>query len=611
MLFKPERPNWARPTLFAVRVPVTRKRPDGWIVGLRLYGRLLAYLKGYVWTFALSIFGYLLFAATQPMLAKLMEQVVEAIETKNTDARLLLPLLAIGIFALRGLGTFIGVYFNDYVGASVIRNIKRETYAHLVRLPKAFFDRTSQGDLLHRLQSGVGQVQAAITNALKTVIREGLTVIFLLGYVFYLNWKLSLIFLLVAPFLAFSVSYVAKRFKKIARSNEKILGRMMQNSKELIGNYGVVRSYGAEQHEINKYGSALDESFDMQMKIRRISAMFSPVSQLLIAAAMSLIIFLLLDPAVLDNATTGELVGYLTAVALIPKPLRQLSGVGMLIQRGIIGAEIIFRILDEEPERDTGTLELTDVRGDIDIRGLSFRYAGSDTETLKDINLTIGAGEMVALVGRSGSGKSTLASLIYRAYEIDDGTIFIDGVDVNRVTLKSLRSRVATVSQNIELFDDTIRSNVAYGIEHVSDDQVWAALRRAHADEFVESLPQGIDTVIGDNGLKLSGGQRQRLSIARAFFKDAPILILDEATSALDNQSESAVTRAIEDLARTRTTLVIAHRLSTILKADRLLVMHDGRIAEAGSHQTLLARGGIYAELYNAELLATDVVATE
>lgn len=568
---------------------------------LRVYLRLLKYVKPYSFAFFVSILGFLVFAASQPMMAKMMELIIGAIESKSTDERYLLPLMAVGVFFIRGVGTFLGVYFNDFVAASVIRDLRKELFLQLTLLPAEFYDLTTQGELLHRLGSGVAQIQGAITTALKVMIREGLTIVFLLGYVFYLNWKLSLVFLVVAPVLAFMVSYVTRRFKKIARKNEKILGQVMQVSKEMISNYSVVRGFGAEDYEVSRYGGALDKAFTMQMKVRKLSALFSPVSQLMISIAMAVIILLLLSPAVLSSGTTGELVGYLTAVALIPKPLRQLSGVGLIIQRGMIGAEIIFSILDEVVEKDDGYLELDHLDGDIEIKELNFKYPGSSDFVLRGINLSVRSGEMVALVGRSGSGKSTLSTLLTRAYDVESGQIQFDGHDINEFQLKNLRSHVSIVSQNIALFNDTIRNNVAYGEVDVDENAVIESLKKAHALEFVEGLPQGIDTMIGENGLKLSGGQRQRISIARAFFKNSSILVLDEATSALDNESETIVAKAFEELAETRTTIVIAHRLSTIKRADRLLVMDQGKIIEEGTHEELLDKGGFYADLYRSE----------
>jgi len=568
---------------------------------LKTYFRMLGYLRGLIGVFSLSIIGFLVFAASQPMLAKTMELIIEAIESKNDQARWTLPAFAVGVFLLRGIGMFMGTYFNDYVGATVIKKVRLEIFDKLMVLPASYYDGITQGQLLHRLSGGVSSIRGAITNALKTIVREGFTIIALLGYVFYLNWQLSLVFLGVAPILAYMVSYTSKTFRKIARKDEGAMGKAMQVSKETIGNYGVVRGFGAEVYEKRRYEGAINQAFKAQMKIRRVQAVFSPLSQVVISIAVSVIIFLLLDPTILAANTTGELVGYLTAVALIPKPLRQLSGVSVTIQRGIVGAELVFGVLDEPAEQDLGTYVTQGVEGGIRVESLSFKYPSSQDSVLSNIEFKVEPGEMVAFVGKSGSGKSTLMSLLYRAYDIENEMVYLDDVDVNEYKLSNLRQHIATVNQNIALFDDSIRNNVAYGDSEYTDEQVIEALKRAHAWEFVEDLPEGLNTIIGENGLKLSGGQRQRLSIARAFLKDAPILILDEATSSLDNESEAKITQAIEDLAKTRTTLVIAHRLSTIMRADRLLVLSQGRIVEQGVHADLIEKGGVYADLFHAE----------
>ena len=453
---------------------------------LKTYLRMLRYLKGLIGAFSLSIIGFLVFAASQPMLAKTMELIIEAIEAKNDQARWTLPAFAVGVFLLRGIGMFMGTYFNDYVGATVIKKVRLEIFDKLMVLPASYYDGITQGQLLHRLSGGVSSIRGAITNALKTIVREGFTIVALLGYVFYLNWQLSLVFLGVAPILAYMVSYTSKTFRKIARKDEGAMGKAMQVSKETIGNYGVVRGFGAEVYEKRRYEGAINQAFKAQMKIRRIQAVFSPLSQVVISIAVSVIIFLLLDPTILAANTTGELVGYLTAVALIPKPLRQLSGVSVTIQRGIVGAELVFGVLDEAEETDQGTYVTEGVEGGIRVENLSFKYPSTEHNVLSNIGFHVEPGEMVAFVGKSGSGKSTLMSLLYRTYDVEAGKIFLDDVDVNDYRLSNLRQHIATVNQNIALFDDTIRNNVAYGDSEYSDEQVIAALKSAHAWEFVK-----------------------------------------------------------------------------------------------------------------------------
>ena len=570
---------------------------------LGLYLRVISYLKGRIGQFLLSVFGFLMFGLSQPMLAKLMELTIEAIETQDATARWYLPAFAILIFVFRGIGSFLGTYFNALVGASVIRQIKLEVFRHMTCLPAAFYDSNAQGQLLHNLNASVTRIRSTVTNALKTVLREGFTIIALTIYVFYLNWQLSLIFLLIAPVLAFLVRIASKKLRAYARRNEMALGEAMQVSKELISNHGLVRSFGAEDYEKARYASAVKKAFKTQMKIRKVGTVFTPVAQLLVACAIGGIIFFLLSPSILAEHTAGDLIGYLTAIGLLPKSIRQLSGVGVTIQRGLVGAEMVFNVLDAEAEQDCGEYEAaTDqIEGRIEFRGLSFSYPNSDAVVLKNINAVINSGEMVALVGKSGSGKTTLASLLFRLYDVEQGTLFIDDIDVTKYKLSNLRQHITVVNQNVSLFDDTVRNNIVYGGVEYTDEQIFAALRRAHVLEFVEGLPNGLDTSIGEGGVTLSGGQRQRLSIARAFLKLAPILIFDEATSALDNESELVVSKALQELVEARTALIIAHRLSTVRRADRILVLEAGELVEMGTHEELLSKRGAYHQLYKME----------
>lgn len=562
------------------------------------YFRLLRYLAPVKWHFAISLFGFAVFAASQPMLAKFFETVITALEEKNPEAQFMLPAIAVGIFIIRGAGSFLGNYYNDFVGASVVRQLQREFFEQLLLLPTEFFDQNHQGKILHRLNSATSQVKRAVTDALKTLIREGLTVIALLSYAFYLNWKLSLVFLLAAPALAIVVSYTSKRFKSIIKTHEKAAGNVLQASKEAVSNYTVVRTYGAEQYENQKFGKALNQAFKAQMKIRRTAAIYTPVTQLIVAVAIAGVVFLLLAPSSLQSYTTAQLIGYLTAIALLPKPMRQLSGVNIAIQRGLVGAEMVFDVLDKDTEFNPGTYAPEHIRGEIELRNLSFTYPNAKKPALEKLNLTIEAGKTTALVGMSGSGKTTLARLLYRTYPVPEGSIFIDGVDIMQYELRSLRTFFAIVDQNIHLFNDTLRRNIDYGEHRHSDEELQSAIESARANHFIDELPQKLETNVGESGKMLSGGQRQRVAIARAFLKDTTILIMDEATSALDNHSERHIKDATTDISSQKTTLIIAHRLSTIQNADKIVVMDGGHIVESGQHQDLIAMGGKYAELF-------------
>lgn len=572
--------------------------------GFKTYLRLLKYLKPLALPFVVSIIGFAVFAATQPMLAKLLEAVIEAINAKDSGARWILPMVAIGIFVIRGIGSFFGNYYNAFVAARLVANLRIEMFNHLVTLPASYFDDHRDSELFQRLTGSVNLISQAVTDALKTIIREGFTIAFLLAYIFYLNWKLSLTFLVIAPFLIMIVGYTARRFREMTRKGEGISASIVQSISEVLSGYQVMRIFGGEDYEVNRHLGAAERSFNNAMKIRKVSSLATPVVQLLVAVALAIIIFLLLQPETLEQYSAGELIGYLTAVGLLPKSMRQLSGLNIIMQRGITGADLIFEFLDSRPESDCGTHVCERVKGEIAFNDVTFAYKPGDHVVLDHISFVVTPGDMVALVGKSGSGKSTIAALTQRFYDVNGGSISIDGVDIREYSLKNLRQQVAFVGQNLVLFNDTIRNNIAYGsMREATDAQIVDAARKAHALEFIEKLPQGFDTMIGDNGLQLSGGQRQRIAIARAFLKDAPILILDEATSALDNESEQKIQLALNDIMKGRTTLVIAHRLSTVEDADKILVMSQGKIVEEGDHPALLKSGGIYANLYQSKEL--------
>ncbi len=565
-------------------------------------------MKPLIVPFIVSILGFVIFAASQPLLPGLMEKIITAIEQKDSQAQWVLPLYALGIFVVRGIGTFLGTYFLSYVTGKLVMSLQKEVFNHITALPASYFDSNAQGQLIARITSSVGMVTGAVTEAVKIVIREGLTVIFLLAYAFYLNWQLSLMFIVVTPVIMLIISYTSKRFRTITKKAQLIAGDVMQTIREMLNGYQVMRIFGGEEYERERFSKDLYEGFRQGMKSAKIAAISVPTMQLLVAMALAAVIFLILQPAILQNSTTGELVGYLTAIALLPKPIKQLTMINPTIQAGISGGEMVFNVLDTPAEVDNGTIDNKSIAGDIRFENVTFSYGVKNETVLHDISFEIKAGQTVALVGRSGSGKTTIANLLPRFYDVSQGKITLDGVNIQDYTLAYLRKHIALVNQNVVLFNDTIRRNIAYGgLQNISEENMLDAAEKAYATEFINNQPEGLETVIGESGLQLSGGQRQRLSIARALLKDAPVLILDEATSALDNESEQKIQEALKTVMQGRSTLVIAHRLSTIENADNILVMEHGRIVEQGKHEELLALNGVYSKLHSLGFDSMDV----
>ncbi|MDR1349821.1 MAG: lipid A export permease/ATP-binding protein MsbA [Zoogloeaceae bacterium] len=584
--------------------------------GLKIYLRLLAYVRPYWLMFAVSILGFLAFASTQPMLAGILKYFVDGLT--HPDAALFpnapwrwlqtlqlmyaVPFFIVLIAAWQGLGAFLGNFFLAKVSLGLVHDLRVALFGSLLTLPNRYFDQHNSGHLISRITYNVTMVTGAATDAIKVVIREGMTVTFLFAYLLWMNWKLTLVMLAILPLIAFMVTVASRKFRKQSHRIQAAMGELTHVASETIQGYRVVRSFGGEGYEQGRFLAASLTNSQRQLRMTRTSAIYTPLLQLTIYCAMSALMFLVLFMR--GDASAGELVAYITAAGLLPKPIRQLSEVSATIQRGIAGAESIFEQLDAAPEDDQGTLERAQITGRLEVRQLSFTYPGSTAPVLENIRFAIAPGQLVALVGRSGSGKSTLANLIPRFYAHNIGEILLDGVAVEAYRLKNLRQHIALVTQQVTLFNDTIKNNIAYGD---LAEKPEAAIRQAAADafalEFIERLPQGFDTEVGENGVMLSGGQRQRLAIARALLKNAPVLILDEATSALDSESERHIQAALEKAMSGRTALVIAHRLSTIERADLILVMDQGRIIERGTHTELLARGGHYAQLYEKQFV--------
>ncbi|WP_455924723.1 lipid A export permease/ATP-binding protein MsbA [Pseudomonas putida] len=576
---------------------------------LKVYFRLLSYMRPYVGIFALSIVGFLIFASTQPMLGYILKYFVDGLTNPNAslfpnvpylrDLRLLqaVPLLIILIAAWQGLGSYLGNYFLAKVSLGLVQDLRVQLFNNLLTLPNRYFDQNNSGRLISRITFNVTMVTGAATDAIKVVIREGMTVVFLFGSLLLMNWRLTLVMVAILPLIAVMVRTASSKFRKQSKKIQVAMGDVTHVASETIQGYRVVRSFGGETFERERFMAASQSNTDKQLRMTRTGSIYTPMLQLVIYTAMAVLMFLVLF--LRGDASPGDMIAYITLAGLLPKPIRQLSEVSSTIQKGVAGAESIFEQLDEVPEVDNGTVERDRVTGRLEVRNLSFTYPDTDRQVLDDISFTVEPGQMVALVGRSGSGKSTLASLIPRFYHHDQGQILIDDVEIEDFTLINLRRHIAQVTQHVTLFSDTVANNIAYGdLAGAPRADIERAAADAYAMDFIAQLPHGFDTPVGENGVLLSGGQRQRLAIARALLKNAPVLILDEATSALDTESERHIQGALDQVMKGRTTLVIAHRLSTIEKADLILVMDQGRIVERGTHDQLLAHNGFYAKLH-------------
>ena len=586
---------------------------------LKVYLRLLRYVVPYWGIFALSILGFLIFASTQPMLGYMLKYFVDGLS--NPEASLFanvpwllehapwlaqlkllqaVPLLIVLIAVWQGVGSFLGNYFLAKVSLGLVQDLRIALFNNLLTLPNRYFDNHNSGHLISRITYNVTMVTGAATDAIKVVVREGMSVVFLFATLLWMNWKLTLVMVAILPLIGLMVVSTSRKFRKQSKKIQVAMGDVTHVASETIQGYRVVRSFGGEAYEQQRFHDASEENRRKQLKMVKTNAVYTPSLQLVIYSAMAVLMFLVL--LLRGDASAGDLVAYITLAGLLPKPIRQLSEVSSTVQKGVAAAESIFEQLDEQPEVDHGSQERERVSGRVEVRELSFAYPGTDKQVLHNISFTAEAGQMVALVGRSGSGKSTLANLIPRFYHHDQGQILLDGVDVEDYTLRNLRRHIALVTQHVTLFNDSVRNNIAYGdLAGAPLEAVQRAASDAYAAEFIEQMPQGYDTLVGENGVLLSGGQRQRLAIARALLKDAPLLILDEATSALDTESERAIQAALDELQKNRTSLVIAHRLSTIEQADEIVVVEDGRIVERGTHHDLLEHKGVYAQLHKMQ----------
>jgi subfamily B ATP-binding cassette protein MsbA len=568
-----------------------------------LYLRLLKYVAPYWRIFALSLLGMVIVGLTEVALPALMKPLLDGTFVYK-DAALMrwMPAVIIALVAVRGGAEYMASYCINWVGNKLVMDLRERMFSKLLGLPTQYYDDHASGNLISKLTYDVTQVTAAATSVLTVIFKDSVSLFGLLIYMSWLNWKLTMLALVMTPLIVGVVRLISKRLRSSSRAVQQAMGDVTQVLQETIEGHKVVKLFGGQRYEATRFGEQVNHVRRFMMKQTTAAAASVPVVQLLAGVALASIVYLATQQSSANEITVGEFVSFVTAMLMLTAPLKRVTGVNEPLQRGLAAAESVFELIDQAGESDPGQATIARARGEIRFDDVSFTYGNAERAALDAITLTINPDETVALVGASGGGKSTLANLVPRFYRPTRGRILLDGHDLETLTLASLRANIALVSQDVVLFNDSVAANIAYGVmRDTSEAEIIAAAEAAHAMDFIREMPQGLNTLVGENGVRLSGGQRQRLAIARALLKNAPVLILDEATSALDSESERHVQAALDTLMQGRTTIVIAHRLSTIEKAARIIVLDSGRIAEIGSHRELLEKNGIYAKLYNIQ----------
>ncbi|MBI3776527.1 MAG: lipid A export permease/ATP-binding protein MsbA [Gammaproteobacteria bacterium] len=568
-----------------------------------VYRRLLRYVRTYWTTFTFAVLGMAVSAGSDTAFVALVKPMLDgSFVNKDPDAIRYIPFALVAVFIVRGMSGFVADTFMMKVGRNVIRDVRKQMFDKLLVLPVAYYDNTPSSQLISKLIYDTEQIYSTATKAILILVRDNLTIVGLLGAMIYYNWRLSLLFLLVGPVIMVLVVGIGNRLRRIGRRIQTSIGDVTRVAHEAIDGQRVIKTYGTQDYERAHFGVANEMACRQQKKMTATGALAEPITLLIGSLAFAAVLYIVTQPSMRDEMTVGTFMSFMTALMLLFSPMKRLTKINTTVQSGIAASQSIFEFLDTPEETDVGGQALQRARGQLEFRQVSFMYQGGAANVLEQVSFTVEPGQTIAIVGKSGSGKSTLVSLLPRFYDVSQGAIFLDGVDIRDLKLQDLRQQFAYVSQDITLFNDTIAQNIAYG--HLAEsglEGVIAAADAAHATEFIRRLPQGFDTMVGENGVLLSGGQRQRIAIARALLKNAPLLLLDEATSALDSESEQHIQAALDNLTSNRTTLVIAHRLSTIEKADRILVLEQGRIVEHGSHRELLALKGVYAQLHQRQ----------